>query len=441
MKNSLKIAICLLLYMPCILFSCKENMVTSELLLQAQRIADDNPSEALILLDSIHNPEALDKNIYMQYIVTRIQAKFKSGQDISNDTIIFQAQKYFDSRNDPHNSALANFYAGNVYYKRNNPDKALDSYLNAEVYARMSKDNILTGRSQYNIGYQYYTQDVMDSAIVHYKLALDYFERELNTDKLKMQLLYSLGSAYFVNRDIDSSYFTYSRGLELATKLDNKKFITIFTNHIGVALGEKGEYKEASNKLHTSLSNVTTTIDTLRIYLNLSILYNRTEQADSAKYYGGLISTRLNDITDKYVLSSVYGTLSETNKMQGYYAEALRYVDLQKETISIILDEEKSLELMNADKNFSLIQKDKQDAIFKGQVYFWLTITCGIIISLVILALLLFRLNKKDKREIALQVKKYDDLEYRLAMMSRETEKHKAEIISMLDDTHNDKKE
>ncbi|MBF0577403.1 tetratricopeptide repeat protein [Dysgonomonas sp. GY617] len=435
MKYSLKNVInSLLLLISFVLFSCKENKVTVDLLIQAQKIADSKPSDALVLLDSIPNPENLDKDNYMQYIVTRTQARFKNGQDISNDTLIFEAQNYFDSRNDPHNSALAHFYAGNVYYKRDLPDKALDSYLNAEVYARSSGDNILTGKSLYNIGYQYYNQDVIDSAIVHYNQALACFDQEPDTDLLKMQLLYSLGSAYFTKEDIDSAFITYNKGLELATKLDNPKYLTIFVNHLGVALGEKGMYKEASEKLHTSLGKVTSTVDSLRIYLNLSILHNRTGGLDSAQFYGNLITIRLNEISNKYVLRSVYGALKETYKMQRNYAEALRYTDLHSKTNQEIHNEEQSLELLVADKNFGLNQKEKQHAIYIGQVRYWLIVGGGLLLSLLILFVFSFRLNKKHKKEYSLQVEKYDHLKYRLTKMSYDTDKLEAELKSILDD-------
>lgn len=54
-------------------FSCKKEDASFDLLKQAKSIADIKPLEALVLLDSIQNPESMDKDNYMQYITAYVQ--------------------------------------------------------------------------------------------------------------------------------------------------------------------------------------------------------------------------------------------------------------------------------------------------------------------------------------------------------------------------------
>ena len=279
--NNLFFKISYLLLCSVVLLSCKENNSSATLLVQAQKMADNNPSEALSLLDSV-NVEDLNKDDYMQYIVTRVQAKFKNSQSIANDTLIFEARDYFDTKENPAQSALAHFYSGNVYYQRNIKGKALKNYIEADAYANVSKDTILKARSQNNIGHLYYEQDVMDSAIFHYRLALDCYDKVKNADQLKMQTIYSMGSAFYTNYDLDSAYYFYDKGLRLANELGDQKYQGIFTNHLGVVDRVKGNNEDAQIKLHSSLGQTTSCVDSLRIYLNLSKLYNTTQQVDSA---------------------------------------------------------------------------------------------------------------------------------------------------------------
>lgn len=415
-----------------IILSCQKNNDSSHTLLeQAQDLADSDPDRALELLDSIHSQE-MDRDTYMQYIVTRIQAKYRNHQSIAEDTLIFEASKYFDSHEKYDQSALAHFYSGGVYYQKNMQGKALKSYMLAEYYARLSKDSVLMLRSEYNIGYQYYKQDIMDSALFHYKRALDYCYRMKNTDELKMQTIYSMGSAFYQNYDLDSAYCYYDKGLQLAEKVKDEKYQGIFINHLGVVDRVKGNYQEAILKLHLSLAQTNTSTDSLRIYLNLSKLHISTEQLDSAHFYTELLKNRLHDITDDRILQDTYSSLCEYNRQIGNYIDALRYADLEAKINKNIRAESQLLQLLGADKEFALEQKEKETESFYTQIYFWLTILIIIFISSLILLGLLFKLSQKHKKEINLQAKKYQNIKDQLKLMAVEYNEIEAEIASIL---------
>lgn len=434
--NNLFFKISYLLLCSVVLLSCKENNSSATLLVQAQKVADNNPSEALSLLDSI-NVEELNKDDYMQYIVTRVQAKFKNSQSIANDTLIFEARDYFDTKENPAQSALAHFYSGNVYYQKNIKGKALKSYIEADAYANLSKDTILKARSQNNIGHLYYEQDVMDSAIFHYRLALDCYDKVKNADQLKMQTIYSMGSAFYTNYDLDSAYYFYDKGLRLANELGDKKYQGIFTNHLGVVDRVKGNNEDAQIKLHSSLGQTTSCVDSLRIYLNLSKLYNTTQQVDSARFYTELLKNRLSEITDKRILKSTYGSLLDHNKQLGNYIDALRYAELELEVGEDIKAESQLLELLDADKKYALEQKDKQIDYFHSQVIFWLIISGVVFISLLMLSICLLKLTKSHKKEIKLKADKYRNIRDQLISMGAEYKDIEAEIASMLDEEPN----
>lgn len=360
MKNSIFKIICCILLCSAVTYSCKETPPDVKLLVQAQKIADNNPIEALILLDSISNPEAMGQDYYMQYIVTRVQAKFKNSESIADDILIFKAKKYFDTKTDPYNSALAHFYSGNVYYQNNQVDKALVNYMEADHYAGLSKNIVLMARSQNNIGHLYYEQDVQDSAIFHYRLALNYYNKVQDADLLKMQTTYSMGAALYSNYDLDSAYHYFDKGLSLAKSTNNQKYLGIFTNCISVVDRMRGNYTEAVTKLHTALTQATVSVDSSRIYLNLAKLYNITEQHDSAHYYTNLLKNRLANITDKEIIEETYASLSEHNKQIGNYIDALRYAELESKMKENIQSENQVLELFEANKKYALDQKAKK---------------------------------------------------------------------------------
>lgn len=96
-----------------IFISCHTDNAQEKLLTEAQnRLVDNKPENALNLLSSIDNPEKMNRESYMQYIVISVGAKKESGVNIKSENRIFEAQEYFNKKGNSENSALANYYAG-----------------------------------------------------------------------------------------------------------------------------------------------------------------------------------------------------------------------------------------------------------------------------------------------------------------------------------------
>lgn len=344
-------------------FSCRKSSTSTILLHKAQNIIESNPSEALLLLDSIPNPDEMDKEDYMEYIVAKVQTKYKTYQDISNDTLIFDAQSYFEQKSNNKKAALANFYAAALFKERHKYDKALENFLKAEQYAKLAKDNLLRAKCLDNIGFLYFEQNIVDAAIISYKSALNYYNKYENTSLLQLQVINQIGRSFEALNKFDSAYNYFSKGLALSEQLDNFAYQSKFNHHIGVVYLNKQEYKQSESYLKKALSQASNSKDSISTYLNLSILYNNTKQIDSTRYYTNLIKERIAEIKDNYVLEYVYGSLFEYNKQIGNVNEALSYLELQntvKENISKTYNSEK---LLNTESKYKLyIQKQEQKA-------------------------------------------------------------------------------
>ena len=64
---------------------------------KAQAVMETSPDTAAMYLDSILMPEKfLKKEKYMEYLVTKVQAKYKNYDNIKEDTNIFITKTYFD---------------------------------------------------------------------------------------------------------------------------------------------------------------------------------------------------------------------------------------------------------------------------------------------------------------------------------------------------------
>lgn len=431
----------LILLFLCLFFSCKEDSASVNLLRQAQGIAESNPNDALILLDSIHNPENMGKDDYMQYIVASVQAKQRARYDITNDTLIFEAKRYFEKKNNSEQSALAHYYAGRVYWAKNIPDKALKCFLQATTYADQSGNNALAGKSLQIMGNLYLEQGIVDTAIVLYKKALGYYNKEKDTDIYKLQVINSIGGSYDEIKNIDSSYVYFKRGLEYANKIDNKSFKTFLSNNLGYTYLLMKDYDKALHYLKSALRDTADSENYIKSNINLSHLYTVKNQADSAKYHMNLAQGQLSEIKDNYTLKSLYSYLCYCLKKAGDYKQALHYKEQEDSIKVLIAKNQRPLSLLDADKNFFLAQKDKEFDQIRVKNYLFLGIGAILIVAIFILVgILLVRSNKKDKEEIKLQEAKYRNIKDQLIAMESRYKEIEAEIVAMLQDDEEESK-
>ena len=87
----------------------------------------------------------------MERMVMEIESKFNRGEDISQDTSIFQARRYFNLTDDAEMKTLSALYSGCVYWQQNDYDSAMKALDEAIVTARESEDLKLMEKVQTTI--------------------------------------------------------------------------------------------------------------------------------------------------------------------------------------------------------------------------------------------------------------------------------------------------
>ena len=87
----------------------------------------------------------------MARTVMEIEGKFSRGEDISQDTSIFQARRYFSLTDDAEMKTLSALYSGCVYWQQSNYDSAMTALNEAIVLARTSEDLRLMEKVQATI--------------------------------------------------------------------------------------------------------------------------------------------------------------------------------------------------------------------------------------------------------------------------------------------------
>ena len=87
----------------------------------------------------------------MERLVKEIENKFERGEDISQDTSIFQARRYFDLTEDVEMKTLSALYSGCVYWQQNDYDSAMKALDEAITTAKESEDLRLMEKVQTTI--------------------------------------------------------------------------------------------------------------------------------------------------------------------------------------------------------------------------------------------------------------------------------------------------
>lgn len=87
----------------------------------------------------------------MERLVMEVEIKFNRGEDISQDTSIFQARRYFEVSDNAEMKTLAALYSGCVYWQQSNYDSAMKALDEAIVTARASEDLRLMEKVQTTI--------------------------------------------------------------------------------------------------------------------------------------------------------------------------------------------------------------------------------------------------------------------------------------------------
>lgn len=300
---------------------------STDILAQAQSKMENDPSAALYLLNSIPNPQNMDEEHYMEYVIANVRAKMLTSQNVKNDTLIFKAQEYFNNRNNPAQAAYANYYASAVHYSNGAIYKDMESTMLAKYYALKAGDNTMVAKCLQSIGNIYYEKRILDSALVYYRQASYYYDLTQGQETQKYKVLNFIGQSHYNKGNIDSAYFYFSRGLREVEQLDREDLQATFRHMLGVVYREQKDFSKSSAYLHRALTEVKNREEAARINLGLLRLYINKNQLDSAAYYADQIKQRLPDMSYIYSVQGSYVALAEYYQKSGNYKEAAYYKD------------------------------------------------------------------------------------------------------------------
>ncbi|MFR9165292.1 MAG: hypothetical protein ACLVKO_03310 [Dysgonomonas sp.] len=413
-----------------------ENRQNRELLAKAQEIVDNQSDSALVLLDGVRHPEKMKEEDYMTYLVTKVQAKAKSRKDITGDTIVFEAKKYFEEKNDdPHMIALANLYAGRVYEERGTDNKALACMLTASEYASQTDDTELKGIVEYRVGRGYSEYMFYSKALERFKKSERYYSTLKGKEANYVSVLSHLGTMYSFTFQQDSAEYYLKKSSALAEKLGLKHWILRNNVNMNVCYNYSGRYKEALECTAEAmkLNNNPDNLEALKINIGRANSYIGLNNLDSAEYYASLVVTKIETV-DNATKTAIYAQLVEIEKKKGNYKKALEYERNNLENAYDLMSKAGKDYVSSQDKESKLEIKDRELKISKDKAKDYSRIIVVVVLSLVIVALIasivIIKLRNKGKlQQLAIERQRNEALRQKLTIEQQETENLRQRLI------------
>lgn len=383
--------------------ACNPMPHADRLLQEAIQFADREKADSgLHYIDSIFYPEkSLNKDQYMQYLVTNVRLRYKSFCDIRNDSSIFEALQYFKEKgSEPRWAALAAFYSGCVYRERKDTNKAMRLYNEAFTEAKKTKDANLKGLITNNIASLFQEKTLCRQALETYRQAEKFYAPFPNN---KVKAISGIGTAYLEIGNNDSALIAYRRGLKLAEQTNDKSGQSLLMQNISIAYQEIGNYSEALRYLHKSFELNDNKTELPRYYLNFGDLYSQMGFADSARFFYDKTKKELSLLSDDYLKISICQSLAAEAKERGDLEEALGLKDQELALYADIMEEHNKTSLLDVQRkyNFELMKNEHQQEISR----FLIVIVVLLLFVLAGTAVFFYYFQRKKKQIIEIQDK------------------------------------
>lgn len=163
-----------LLLLLLLLLACGGSGEHKVLFRQVESAVNDHPDSAMVLLETIQNPERLPERDWAYWALLTTQAKDKLYIRHTSDSVINRVVDYFDGFSFfryRHEKALAYFYKGRVYEDLSDRKEAFAAYKKASGYVWGTGDDKLTYLIESYLGDIYVHQNANNFALKHFERA------------------------------------------------------------------------------------------------------------------------------------------------------------------------------------------------------------------------------------------------------------------------------
>lgn len=209
-----------------------------------ENLISENPDSAIVLLYAIDTNFLENKEDKARYALLLTEARYKSGMDETDDSLINRSVEYYKDKYDNPYRAKAYYYAGIICVNGIRYGDAVLNFLKSEKTAKVAGDSVLLGLVYRGLGGVFEDMRDMQTSITYYKKALDIFESSGNA-KYGPYAYLDLCRAYRNSTDYKKSSGLADIGYRIADSIGNVSLLSHFIRMKGNNLISEGKFREA----------------------------------------------------------------------------------------------------------------------------------------------------------------------------------------------------
>jgi tetratricopeptide (TPR) repeat protein len=322
-------------------------------------------------------------------ILSMVDEKDKNFEDISADTVVLATREYFINTNNIEKAAMACFYCGRVYQMREEFDRSMKFYAEAEYFAEKTGDYDLMGTIRFFMGTMYYTQLLTNEAIEKLKSSLELTRKVFDNYNREMAIYNIIGNSYLITNQTDSSLNFYNVALQLAESHKDSIYLSSIKGNISMVYIKMGDIKTAKNYLKEAID--LNKDEPARLYFNLAKLFYEENIKDSVIYYTDIALNLTDKENNNKLKSNIYNLLSKMEEKNGNYKSALAYKEQYLDHFASILEEKSNNDILIIENkyNYEQAQNINNQLLIKQQ--YTLLIVLILIILLIVFYFYFYR--------------------------------------------------
>ncbi len=239
---------------------CIRHSQVPDILVHANNIMEEYPDSALVMLKSIPDSALASQSDRAFHALLLSQAMDKNYIVTTSDSLINIAVDYFQDHNDKEHLASAYYYKGRIHSDMGDAPLALEFFQQALDVLKKHPDKDLENRIHaqradiFNRGGMY--KKAMEENRIALALCL-----EIKDTAGIIETAHSLGFDYYSMDLVDSAMYYYRMALDLAKSLDNEDYSNSILRRMAIINIDRNEPEQAEELYRLSLPEKSSTPD------------------------------------------------------------------------------------------------------------------------------------------------------------------------------------
>ena len=261
----------------CAVLSCSDDTAVMEELDRAEAVMEEYPDSALALLDTLDRSCLVTREARARHALLYSQALDKNYIDLSTDSIISPAVKYYKKHGSPDYRLMTQYYLGRIYQNAGDNESAMRCFVQAERYVPECSDAGMAARLYTAMTAIYYSVYQFEKALTASVNAADYYLSDADTNQYADKMITAANISLLLKDTVKIHEYLSKVRLVFRSISDEEK---------GYYFGEylaslpKDSVRLTSTVLDEYLSTVTD--PAYQDHINIAIAWYRIGQPESA---------------------------------------------------------------------------------------------------------------------------------------------------------------